>query len=138
MTHQVSFVEGVLTVRLNGRCSAQEVGQAIQSVLLQQKSPITAIVDLTFASGFDQTLKATFFRMMQHPMINRLGICSSSPTIASDVNDLVVALSRARTVTTAATESEILVAFGLADPPTQPRKLTGMLAHLKRPTTNSQ
>ncbi|HRE46655.1 MAG TPA: hypothetical protein PLD47_02935 [Aggregatilineales bacterium] len=138
MTQQVTLIGGVLTVRLNGHVSALEVGQAVQTHLLQQKTPVTLIVDMTFATALHQNLKMLFFRLFQHPLVGQVGVVSSSPVLAVELNDLANALARIRKVTVAATESELLVTFGLAEPPTQPKKLSSMLAHLKRADTSPQ
>lgn len=132
MAHHINLNKDVLTIRITGQGNAQEIHQELLGYFSRQADPLTVLLDLTLATLFDRPLKAMFYRILQHGKIGRLGICSSNPAIAEDVNELLMALDRLRTVTTAANQIDLLVIFGLAEPSDQPRKLTGMLSYIKK------
>ncbi len=132
MAHHINLNKDVLTIRITGQGNAQEIHQELLNYLAKQTNPLTVILDLTLATVFDRPMKAMLYRILQHGKIGRLGICSSNPAIAEDVNELLMALDRIRTVTTAANQIDLLEIFGLAEPSNQPRKLAGMLSYLKK------
>jgi hypothetical protein len=132
MTHQLSSYSNVLTVRLDGRVNAQEVYQDILNTLAKQPVPITVILDMTLATQFDQQLKSLFYRVFQHHRVARVGVCGINGQVQHDVDDLLVVLRRVRTVTVSETEADLRVEMGLAAPLPQQRKLSGMLAYLKK------
>jgi hypothetical protein len=132
MSHQVSVYDGVLTVRLDGRVSAQEVIQDIRSNLDSQSKPVTVILDLTLAASFDQQLKSMLYRAFQHHNVACVGFCGLNPEVEKDVNDLLVVLRRVRTVSVGQTEADVRVELGLTAAQPQQKKLNGMLAYLKK------
>jgi hypothetical protein len=132
MSHQTNYYDGVLTVRLDGRANAQEVYQDIRANLDIQSAPIIAILDLTLATSFDQQLKSTFYRALQHHHVAQIGICGVNAEVSKDVNDLLPVLRRVRRVTITETEADLRAAFGLAAPLPEHKKLSGMLAYLKK------
>jgi hypothetical protein len=132
MAHHINLNKDVLTIRITGQGNAQEIHQELLRYFSNQADPLTVLLDLTLATVFDRALKAMFYRILQHGKIGRLGICSSNPAIAEDVNELLMALDRLRTVTTAANSIDLMVIFGLAEPSDQPRKLTGMLSYIRK------
>jgi hypothetical protein len=132
MNHQFSQFDNVLTIRLRGRGDVQELQQALAAHLGKQRAPLTVILDLTLSEGLDQNMKALFYRVFQHPLTQRGGVCGLNPAVVTDVRDLTNALARVKALTVAPTENELLVTFGLTNPPTEPIKLTGMLSRLKQ------
>lgn len=139
MSHVMNLVDDVLTIRITGRAASQEVLQDLGKHLNGRHAPVTVILDLTMASQIDQNLKAALFRAFQHRAVDQIGIASGNPDMAVSVTDLETALQRVRKVQVGKTEMDVLAKFGLAEPPTQPRKLTGMLSFLKNnPPTQQQ
>ncbi len=132
MPHQVAYYDNVLTVRLDGRCNAQEVHQDMRSNLDTQSAPVTAILDMTLATSFDQQLKSTFYRAFQHHYVAAVGICGVSDPVSQDINDLVSVLRRVRKVAVCETEADVRAELGLATGDVQQKKLSGMLAYLKK------
>lgn len=138
MSHHISLLDDLLTLRLSERGDAQAIQAELRTILGRQQEPITIIVDLTNADVFDQALKASFFRVLQHSMIERVGICGLHARIGKDVRDMVEALQRVRAVDVKRTEHELLAEYGLSDPPTHPHRLAGLLSYLKREQPQSQ
>jgi hypothetical protein len=137
MTHKITLVDDVLTIRISGRANIQGLLQELGPQFSSRAEPINVILDLTLASAFDQGVKAMFFRVLQHRLVSNVGIASGNEALANDVNDLQTALGRMKTVKVANTELDVLAKLGLAEPPTQPRQLSGMLSFLnKQPPTN--
>ena len=132
MTHQLSSYSNVLTVRLNGRVNPQEVYQDVRTNLDAQATPVTVILDMTLATHFDQQLKSLFYRLFQHHKVARVGVCGINGQMKHDVDDLLVVLRRVRNVVVSETESDLRVDLGLVAPLPQHRKMTGMLAYLKK------
>jgi hypothetical protein len=132
MPHQVAYYDKVLTIRLDGRCVAQQVHQDMRNNLDNQSAPVTAILDLTLATAFDQQLKSTFYRAFQHHHIAAVGICGVSDPMSKDIDDLVSVLRRVRKVAVCATEADVRAELGLATGEVQQKKLSGMLAYLKK------
>jgi len=132
MTHQLSSFSNVLTVRLHGRVNPQEIYQDILHHLDQQSAPVTVILDMTLATQFDQQLKSLFYRVFQHHRVARVGVCGINSQIEADVTDLLNVLRRVRNVTISETESDLRVDMGLSAPLPQQRKMSGMLAYLKK------
>jgi len=138
MSHVMNLVDDVLTIRINGRAASSEMLQDLGKYLNERRAPLTIILDLTMASQIDQNLKAALFRAFQHRAVGQIGIASGNPDMTTNVTDLQTALQRVRKVQLGKTEIEVLAKFGLADPPTQPRKLTGMLSYLKNNPPNQR
>lgn len=138
MSHKINLVDDVLTIRINGRGSTQEILQELGPYFNNRTTPLTVVLDLTLASTFDQSIKAMFFRVLQHRSVGKVGIANGNSALARDVTDLQTALSRVRPVQVANTEVDVLAHFGLVDPPTQPTKLSGMLKFLKKPGSDPQ
>ncbi len=132
MSHQISCYDGVLTVRLDGRANAQDVYQDIRASLDNQSTPVIAILDLTLAASFDQQLKSAIYRACQHHQLAHVGICGVNPEVSKDVNDVLPVLRRVRRVVVSETEADLRADLGLAAPLPQQRKLSGMLAYLKK------
>ena len=132
MPHQVTYYDNVLTVRLDGRCNAQEVHQDMRNTLDSQSAPITTILDMTLATSFDQQLKSTFYRAFQHHYVAAVGICGVSGPLSKDVEDLVSVLHRVRKVAVCETEADVRAELGLGTGDVQQKKLSGMLAYLKK------
>ncbi len=132
MSHQIGYYDGVLTVRLDGRANAQEVYQDIRAALDTQSEPLIAILDLTLAGNFDQQIKSTFYRALQHHHVAQIGICGVNAEVSKDVNDLLPVLRRVRRVTVSETEADLRAELGLAAPLPQHKKLSGMLTYLKK------
>ena len=132
MTHQLSSYNNVLTVRLDGRINAQEVYQDVLANLGMQTAPITVILDMTLATQFDQQLKSLFYRVFQHHQVARVGVCGINGQVQHDVDDLLTVLRRVRNVMVSETEADLRVDMGLAAPLPQQRKMSGMLAYLKK------
>ncbi len=131
MAHQLSLYEGALRVRINGVGEAQSLYQDLQGFLDKLSEPVTVILDLTMASSFSRALQAMLYRVLQHRAVENVGICFSDEDLTADIRSMATALAAVRRVKVAHTEHELLAAYGLADPPTQPRKLSGMLSRLK-------
>ncbi len=131
MSHHVTCLDGVLTIRLDGRSVAQEVYQDIRTCLDDQSMPVIAVLDLTLASGLDQQLKSMLYRAFQHHLIARAGICGINPNVSQDVADLLPVLRRVRKITVSETEPDLRAALGLIAATPQ-RKLSGILAYLKK------
>lgn len=131
MAHQLSLYEGALRVRINGVGEAQPLYHDLQNFLDGLAEPVTVILDLTMATSFGRTLQAMLYRVLQHRAVENIGICFTDKDLTSDVRSMATALAAVRQVKVAHTEHELLAAYGLADPPTQPRKLSGMLSRLK-------
>ena len=129
MSHQVSFYDEVLTIRLNGRTNTQELLQDVRNILEPQTGHITAILDTTLATTIDQNLKSLLHRIFQHHAITTVGICGVNSDIHQEMNDLLVVLRRVRKVAVAPTETDLRSELGLA---AQTRKLTGMLNYLNK------
>jgi hypothetical protein len=138
MTHNINLVDNILTIRINGRGNVQEILQELGPYFNNRTTPLTVVLDLTLANWFDQNTKAMFFRVLQHRNVANVGIASGNPALAADVKDLQTALGRVRPVKVANTEVDVLAHFGLADAPTQPRQLSGMLKFLKKPGSEQQ
>lgn len=130
MAHQINFYNGALTVRLDGRVHTQETLQDIRQHLEELEQRAAVILDMTLCTGFDQQFKSMLYRILQHHSVGIVGICGVTAAIENDVKDLVVVLSRVRRVVIKQTEADLLAEFGLAAAPE--RKLTGMLAYLKK------
>jgi Ni,Fe-hydrogenase III small subunit len=130
MSHFVRTYDGVVTIRLDGRTNAQQVYLDILNTLNAQNIPAIVFLDMTLATSVDQNLKAVLYRAMQHRMVARIGICGINEIVERDVKDIISALERVRKVTVAGTEPDLRDAFGLTA--AQPKKLTGMLAYLKK------
>jgi hypothetical protein len=137
MPHQVAYYDKVLTIRLDGRCVAQQVHQDMRNSLDNQSAPVTAILDLTLATAFDQQLKSTFYRAFQHHYVAAVGICGVSDPVSKDVNDLVSVLRSVRKVVVCETEADARAELGLAAGEAQQKKLSGMLAYLKKGEAHS-
>ncbi len=137
MSHQLSLYEGALRVRINGVGEAQPLYHDLQSFLEKQPEPVTVILDLTMASSFGRTLQAMLYRVLQHRAVENVGICFTDIDLTPDIRSMATALAAVRRVKVAHTEHELLAAYGLADPPTQPHKLNGMLARLKNSTPST-
>ncbi len=133
MPYQVSLYDDVLTVRFDGRCNAQDVYHDLRSALDKRAVPAIVVIDLTLATSFDQQLKSTLHRAMQHHNVRVVGICGLNATLRKDVDDLVPVLRRIRRVAIAETESDLHSQLGLAASIEQPKKLSGMLGYLKKP-----
>ncbi|MCS6872001.1 MAG: hypothetical protein RML95_14540 [Anaerolineae bacterium] len=131
MAHQISFYEGALKVRISGVGEAQQLYHDLQNFLNNLSEPVTVILDLTTATGFGRALQAMLYRVLQHRAVENVGICFTDQELTADVRSMATALAAVRRVKVAHTEHELLAAYGLADPPTQPRKLSGMLSRLK-------
>ncbi len=131
MAHQLSLYEGALRVRINGAAEAQSLYHDLQSFLENQPEPVTVILDLTMASSLGRAVQAMLYRVLQHRAVENVGICFTDQELTADVRSMATALASVRRVKVAHTEHELLAAYGLADPPTQPRKLSGMLSRLK-------
>jgi hypothetical protein len=129
MSHQLSFYDQVLIIRLNEHTSTQELVQDVRDVLEHQVGNVIAILDTTLATSIDQNLRSLLYRIFQHHAIKKIGVCGINPEIQQEMNDLVVVLQRVRHVTVAPTESDLRSQLGLAP---QARKLNGMLAYLKK------
>jgi hypothetical protein len=132
MSHQISCYDGVLTVRLDGRASAQEVYQDIRTNLDNQTTPVITILDLTLATSFDQQLKSTFYRACQHHQVANVGICGVNLEVSKDVADLLPVLRRVCRVIVSPTEADLRADLGLATALPQQKKLSGMLTYLKK------
>ncbi len=132
MPYQISLFDGVLTARLDGRCNPQDLYLEIRGVLDKQTTPIVMIIDMTLAIGFDQQLKSMLYRMLQHHYISMVGICGVNSMLTKDVDEVVPVLRRLRRVVIAETEADLRIGLGLAPTAEPPRKLTGMLAYLKK------
>jgi hypothetical protein len=137
MPHQVTYYDQVLTIRLDGRCIAQKVRQDMRNNLDNQSAPVIAILDLTLANSFDQQLKSTFYRAFQHHYIAAVGICGVSGLLSKDIDDLVSVLRRVRKVVVSETEADLRAELGLAAPEAEQKKLSGMLAYLKKAQSQS-
>ena len=133
MPYQVSCYDTVLTVRIDGRCNPQELYLELRSALDNQSAPVIAILDLTLAASFDQQLKSMFYRALQHHYVAAVGICGVNAMLAKDVDDVIPVLRRIRRVVVAETDSDVRAELGLTAPIEPSRKLTGMLAYLKKP-----
>ncbi len=131
MAHQLSLYEGALRVRINGAAEAQSLYHDLQGFLENQPEPVTVILDLTMASSLGRAVQAMLYRVLQHRAVENVGICFTDQELTADVRSMATALASVRRVKVAHTEHELLAAYGLADPPTQPRKLSGMLSRLK-------
>lgn len=132
MSHNVNCINGVFTVRIDGRSNAQEVYQDMRSALDKQTTSVSVIIDLTHTTSFDQNLKAMFYRVLQHGHVNRaVGICGINPVIASEINELLIALQRVRKVCVGPTDVDVRTTMGLSTPIPEQRKLSGMLTYLK-------
>jgi hypothetical protein len=132
MSHYVSSIGGVLTIRLDGRTNTQDLYQDIRTSLDAQSSPITIIIDLTLARNFDQHLKSTLYRVLQHHHVGVVGICGVNAEVTKDVTDLLPVIRRIRRVTVCETEADLRSELGLSAPLQQQKKLTGMLTYLKK------
>jgi hypothetical protein len=132
MKHQVTYYNGVLTVRLNGRANVMDVAHDIRSTIEKQVGSIVAILDLTFANSFDQQFKSMFYRIFQHRLITCVGVCGINAQVGKDVNDLLTVLRRSRRVVLGETESDLRSDLGLVSPLVQQKKLSGMLSYLKK------
>ncbi|PJF36676.1 MAG: hypothetical protein CUN49_04240 [Candidatus Thermofonsia Clade 1 bacterium] len=130
MAHQLSLYEGALRVRISGVGEAQPLYHDLHNFLNNLPEPVTVIIDLTMASSFGRTLQAMLYRVLQHRAVENIGICFTDQDLAADVRSMATALASVRRVKVAHTEHELLAAYGLADPPTQPRRLSGMLSRL--------
>lgn len=131
MAHQLSLYEGALRVRINGAAEAQSLYHDLQGFLENQPEPVTVILDLTMASSLGRAIQAMLYRVLQHRAVENVGICFTDQELTADVRSMATALASVRRVKVAHTEHELLAAYGLADPPTQPRKLSGILSRLK-------
>ncbi len=132
MPYQVSLYDHVLTVRLDGRCHPQDLDLELRSVLEKQAAPVIVIIDLTLAIGLDQPLKSMFSRVLQHHYVSVVGICGVNAILRKDVEDMLPVLRRVRRVVLAETEADLRSELGLALSADQPKKLSGMLAYLKK------
>ena len=132
MSHYVSSIGGVLTIRLDGRTNTQDLYQDIRANLDSQSNPVTIILDLTLARNFDQHLKSTLYRVFQHHHVGVVGICAVNAEVSKDVNDLLPVIRRIRRVTVCETEADLRAELGLSAPLQQQKKLTGMLTYLKK------
>jgi hypothetical protein len=132
MKHQVTYYNGVLTVRLNGRANVMDVAHDIRNILEKQVGSTVAILDLTFANSFDQQFKSMFYRIFQHRLITCVGVCGINPQVSKDVNDLLTVLRRSRRVVLGETEADLRSELGLVSPLIQQKKLSGMLSYLKK------
>lgn len=129
MSHQVNFLDKVLTIRLDERTNSQELLQDVRNVLENEIGKCIVILDTTFATTIDQNLKSLLSRILQHHAIAKIGICGINPEIEQEMNDLLVVLRRVRYVVIASTEADLRSELGLTP---QARKLNGMLAYLKK------
>ncbi len=134
MGHQINYYNGALTValtvRIDGRVHTQETLQDIRQHLDQLEGRAAVVLDFTLCTGLDQQFKSMLYRILQHQSVAAVGICGINTMVEADVRDIVTVLSRVRRVVVKPTETDLLTAFGLAAPPQ--RKLTGMLAYLKK------
>jgi hypothetical protein len=108
-----------------------------QVTYYNQSAPVIAILDLTLANSFDQQLKSTFYRAFQHHYIAAVGICGVSGLLSKDIDDLVSVLRRVRKVVVSETEADLRAELGLAAPEAEQKKLSGMLAYLKKAQSQS-
>lgn len=132
MKHQVSYYNGVLTVRLNGRANVMDVAHDVRNIVEKQVGSIVAILDLTFANSFDQQFKSMFYRIFQHRLVTCVGVCGINAQVSKDVNDLLTVLRRTRRVVQGETEADLRSELGMVSPLMQEKKLSGMLSYLKK------
>ncbi len=132
MPYHVSLYDDVLTVRFDGRCNSQDAYLDLRSQLDKQSAPVIVVIDLTLATSFDQQLKSTLHRAMQHHNVKVVGICGFSAMLQKDVDDVIPVLRRIRRVVVAETEADLRSQLGLVAPIAQPKKLAGMLGYLKK------
>ncbi len=132
MPYQVSLCDDVLTIGLDGRCHPQELYFELRSALDKQAVPAVVIIDLTLAIGFDQQIKSMFHRILQHHNVSVVGICGVNAVLQKDVEEIVPVLRRVRRVVLAETNADLRTVLGLAPAAEPPKKLSGMLAYLKK------
>ncbi|MEP7288258.1 MAG: hypothetical protein ABI947_21105 [Chloroflexota bacterium] len=132
MAYYTTCYNGVLTIHLNGRSTAQQLHQGIYRELDQQPTPVIVILDLTLADNLDQALKAMFFRLFQHRNAQRIGICGVTSITLQAVRSLVASLQSVHKITVKTTESDLHAALGLSSAPVAQPKRLGMLAYLKK------
>ncbi len=132
MAHSISQYDGVATVRLDGRINAQDLHQSLKSYLdLRAGGPVILIIDLGFAQALGQQTKAVLYRALQHHYVSKIGFYGANPTVSAELADMIPLLSRIRPLAFEPTEVDVRQKLGLIKPQTE-RKLSGMLAYLKK------
>ncbi len=132
MSQVITQYEGVVTVRLDGRISAQELSYELKSHLdTRAGGPVIVIVDLAFVQALGQQVKASMYRVLQHHNVLKVGFAGATPDVAAELADMLPVLSRIRPVALEHTEADVRQKFGLSAPASA-RKFGGMLSYLKQ------
>lgn len=136
MSQRLSLLDGVLTVRFDGRAEAVSFTGELRAILDNQTVPVYVILDFTHLTLLDQNIKAALFRGLQNPRIApKIGVFGVNRVIMDDAKQLLTALANTRKVVVRDSEPEVRDALGLSISSSsefERPKLSGMLNFSKK------
>lgn len=132
MAHTITHIEGVVTVRIDGRANAIELAHELKAVLDSVQTPVIVLIDFLLARELGQTVKARLHPVLQHPHVLKIAFSAISAEIGTELQDMVPILTRICPVVIGTSESDVRQKLGLQTTKTE-RKLTGMLSYLNAP-----